>query len=424
MSPLGEIAFASVGFLLACVAAVAAAAINALDIPTLRAVRAETNLRDQASALLKGRDWLYAAYSVFSFLLTYAGGALLLYRYNFERYWQVGILVAIVVHATLIGWARVWCLRADPRLLFSFLRWSQPLALLSLPFIFPAYVTIRVAKGTIEDSSADEDLASRMVEELISLNEEQGTIAADEATMLKSVFEFGHTLTREVMVPRMDVVAFDITAPVDDIMATVADNLHSRFPVYRGTMDQVVGVLYAKDMFRMVHRQSNPATVGEAMRRPVLVVREEDPIRVVLKLMQANRFHLGVVVDEFGGTAGIVTLEDILEEIVGDIQDEHDEGGEATLEIRTLGEHHWVCEGKTLLYDLCAAIPDFPASTSTDYDSVGGLLTHLVGDLPSEGASSEYAGFRLKVLEATERRVIRVELKRLETDGEKMSSAV
>src|SRR5262249_30352080 len=144
-----------------------------------------------------------------------------------------------------------------------------------------------------------------------------------ERQMIEGIFSFGDTVVREVMVPRVDIVALDETAPLDEALETVISHGHSRIPVYHETIDQIVGILYAKDLLPGL-RAGRQDMVIAGLLRPPHFVPETMKVDMLLKDLQARKVHVAIVVDEYGGTAGLVTIEDLLEEIVGDIQDEYD----------------------------------------------------------------------------------------------------
>jgi len=178
--------------------------------------------------------------------------------------------------------------------------------------------------------------------------------------------------------------------------------------VYRGSMDQVEGMLYAKDVFGALRQGLEHQTLGDLARTPVFFAPETQKVSVLLQEMQARRSHLVVVVDEFGGAAGVVTLEDILEEIVGEIEDEHDDD-EAP--VRQEGPGHFVADATISIYDLEEYLGEPLAdAASGDYDSLGGLLVQLSGRVPAIGSEVTVGNYRLRVIVSDERHVERVEI--------------
>ena len=302
-------------------------------------------------------------------------------------------------------------------------RWLRPVDLLLTPLAVPLrWINELVMKLVPEVEVEDPDrLAELTVEHVIEQGEETGTIAEEHAQMLRSVLEFKNTVAREIMVPRTQMVAFDIDTTIDDVLASVIESGHSRYPVYRGQIDQVEGILYAKDLFEVLRNTSNPTAVllTDVLRKPVFFAAESQKIGVLLREMQRRRSHLAVVVDEFGGAAGIVTLEDIIEEIVGEIQDEHD--AEVPLVYERAPGHYFV-DASISVYDLEEHLGEAICDDKTDFDSLGGMLVHLAGQVPVIGATLVAGSYRVVVLEADERHVRRVEMLRASTEEPKSAA--
>jgi CBS domain containing-hemolysin-like protein len=210
-------------------------------------------------------------------------------------------------------------------------------------------------------------------------------------------------------------VAFDIDTSIDDVLTSVIESGHSRYPVYRGQIDQVEGILYAKDLFQVLRNTASPARIllVDVLRKPVFFAAESQKIGVLLREMQRRRSHLAVVVDEFGGAAGIVTLEDIVEEIVGEIQDEHDEEPPLVYE-RAPG--HYFVDASISVYDLEEHLGEAICEDKTDFDSLGGMLVQLAGQVPVIGETLVAGSYRVVVLDADERHVRRVEMLRASTE--------
>jgi len=212
---------------------------------------------------------------------------------------------------------------------------------------------------------------------------EQEGLDDDTQELVHSVFEFGETVVREIMIPRPDMVTVDADASIDDALAVLLDRGVSRVPVVGEDVDEVLGVLHLKDVVRATGRALEHA-------RPAAFVPESQNADELLRQMQRDRFHLALVVDEYGGIAGLVTLEDLIEELVGDISDEHDR--EAP-EMVALGEGRYRFAARYNIEDLGEV---FGIELDDDeVDSVGGLLTKGLGRLPVVGASVEVSGLRL-----------------------------
>ena len=261
----------------------------------------------------------------------------------------------------------------------------------------------RMAGGNISRSGPF--VTERDIVEMIALGRRTGAIDKVEGRMLASIIELGDTIVREVMVPRTDISTLSVHASYADVMTEVKEEGHSRIPVYDGTLDEIKGFFHTKDLLT---REINP----ERFRlrdhlRPVEFVSEIMRVGELLKIFQLKKTHLAVVVDEFGGTAGIVALEDVLEEIVGPIQDEHDD---EEPEIRRLSDSQWVVEGRVSLYDLAEVLGiTFPDG---GYETLGGFLIARTGRMPRKGDRIGFHGFVFTVAEADERKVSRIEVER------------
>jgi magnesium and cobalt transporter len=241
--------------------------------------------------------------------------------------------------------------------------------------------------------------------EAISSSEEEGLLDETEGDMLQAIFEFGDTIVREIMVARPDMVCCASDAPLDELLRLILDSGHSRLPIFEGSVDRVVGVVYAKDLLRYWGARSEELSPAAVMRVPYFVP-ETKRIEDLLVDFRTRRVHMAIVVDEYGGTSGLITIEDLLEEIVGDIQDEHDL------------EEEWVqpqADG-SLLLDARANVEEleefFDREIPRDkFDTVGGFVVHLLGNVPVAGETAHAHGLLLQVVEADERKVRRVQVR-------------
>ncbi|HSG64363.1 MAG TPA: transporter associated domain-containing protein [Gammaproteobacteria bacterium] len=239
----------------------------------------------------------------------------------------------------------------------------------------------------------------------------RGLLATDEYAMLKGVLEVSETQVRDIMVPRSHMVVLDLDESVEVLLKTIVESGHSRFPVIGEDRDQVVGILLAKDLLRRFgeQRDSENLNVASLLRAPVFIP-ESKRLNALLTQFRESRNHMAIVVDEYGGVSGLATIEDVIEQIVGDIGDEHDP--EATEDIQDLGE------GRYNVLAL-ARIEDFNERfgvelSDEEYDTVGGLVMHELGRLPRRGELLEFGGFRFKVLRADRRRIYALEVTRAE----------
>jgi putative hemolysin len=247
------------------------------------------------------------------------------------------------------------------------------------------------------------------IKTLVDAGEEGGVIEEEEKEMIYSIFEFGETVAREVMVPRMDVLAIDVETPLLEALDAVIHHNHSRVPVYQDSIDNIVGILYAKDLLKVLHERgrvgANEVRLADIV-RPAAFAPESKKVSELLELMQKRRIHMAIVIDEYGGTAGIVTIEDILEEIVGEIQDEYDQGEE--LEIQASGENEWLINARANLGDVNDALRvHFPVD---DADTLGGFIYTQLGKIPLPGDEVSHENVRLKVVNVAGRRIGKVKV--------------
>lgn len=254
------------------------------------------------------------------------------------------------------------------------------------------------------------------IKTLVEVGQERGELEAEEKEMITSIFEFGETAIHEVMVPRIDMVAVDADTPIDEVIATIRETGHSRIPVYRERIDNIIGILYAKDLLPQLGHHENKSLID--LVRDAHFVPESKKIDEMLREFQREKVHMAIVVDEYGGTAGLVTLEDILEEIVGEIQDEYDT--EAPLWEKSEDGSIEV-EAKISLDELNEIIEEDAFPTSEDYETLGGLIFHSTGNVPEPGETIEHGNYLLTVKEVSNRRVGRVRISPLRpADDESM----
>ncbi len=256
------------------------------------------------------------------------------------------------------------------------------------------------------------DSASLVTEEelktLVDAGEEEGLIEEDEKEMILSVLDFGDTVAREVMVPRIDMVALEVNTPLDEAIEVLITAGHSRVPVYRETIDDIVGFLYAKDMLKVLHDRhttepGGQQTLDKLVRQAYFTV-ESKKVSELLQELQNRRVHVCIVVDEYGGTAGMVTIEDILEEIVGEIQDEYDTE-EPAFQALPNGEGY-ILEAGMPIDDVNELLhTELPTDQS---DTLGGFIYDQLGEVPSAGAQVPYQGLLFKVLNVSDRRIMKV----------------
>jgi CBS domain containing-hemolysin-like protein len=279
--------------------------------------------------------------------------------------------------------------------------------LLAVPLAAGEFLERRLREWLPSAASPEEDreTSSERFREIVAAE----AVTGDERDLMHGAFALGRTEVREVMVPRVDMIGLDLDMPWSEVLDRVRSSEHARLPVYRDTLDHVVGILYAKDLLPAVIGGEPPSGGWHPLVRPASFIPPSCPIDDQLRDFQASRTQMAIVIDEFGGTAGLVTIEDILEEIVGDIRDEHDIEEEDVEHEH--GQRFWVA-GRVTLDDLSALVGrEFDLEGVT---TVGGLVYTLLGRVPRAGEQIEYGGFRIVVERLRRRRVERVYLERLQ----------
>jgi len=272
-----------------------------------------------------------------------------------------------------------------------------------------------VLQALIPPSAVEEDREAT-TEQFRQIVAAEADVTDAEETILHGVFSLGDTAVHEVMLPRVNIVGIDRTTPWSDVLARVRSSEHARFPVYDETLDEITGILYAKDLLPAAIADEEPAGGWTTLVRPAVFIPASKTIDAQLRDFQASRTHIAVVVDEFGGTAGIVTIEDILEEIVGEIRDEYDVE-EASVEQEN-GRRFWV-PGRLTVDELSELLGhDFHREGVT---TVGGLVYELLGRVPEAGETFTVGGFRIVIERVVKRRVERVYFERVAQLSERLS---
>ena len=246
------------------------------------------------------------------------------------------------------------------------------------------------------------------IRSMAQVGHEEGVIEEDEKELIHSIFEFGDTIVREVMVPRPDIVAIEHDKSLRDVQDLVLRHGFSRIPVYDDDLDNVVGLVYAKDVLKALHQGRHDAPLRDVV-RDAHYVPESKKVAELLKEMQQRKFHIALVTDEYGSVSGLVTLEDLLEELVGEIADEYDRV-EPTME--PVGEGMFRVSGKVSIDEvnelLDVELPD------EEWDTVGGLMLGLLGAIPAEGDEVRFADLQFKAERVQGRRIAKVLITRLE----------
>lgn len=245
------------------------------------------------------------------------------------------------------------------------------------------------------------------IEALITAGAEEGILEEEDRKLIHSVVAFGDKDVREVMTPRPNIVAVEAERPLEDLRQLVIHEQFSRIPVYEGTIDNIVGFVHVRDMFELDQEQRQQKKVRDLM-RPIQLVPETKPVSDLLRDMQRDGSHIVIAIDEYGNTAGLATMEDLVEEILGEIHDEH----EPDRDVRQEGEQVFVASG-SLDLDRLQDLLNFRPSEETESTTVGGLVTEWLGHVPHAGEVVERNGIRIEAIAANDRRVEQVRISRV-----------
>ncbi|WP_375390638.1 hemolysin family protein [uncultured Sphingomonas sp.] len=261
----------------------------------------------------------------------------------------------------------------------------------------------------------DEDTLRDQLEEVIDRHEgdpapdEPGDLSPLERQMVRNLLHFGERDAGDVGVPRADIIAVEEGTPFDHLVQIFAEAGHSRLPVYRGQLDTIIGMIHIKDVFAILATGADPPdSIAALIREPLYVPMARGALDLLAD-MRSSRVHLAIVLDEYSGTEGLVTIEDLIEEIVGEIEDEHDEAPQQLLV--PLDGGAWEADARAELEDAGATIDPRLAEAAGDVDTLGGLTALLAGHVPARGECVDHpSGWKLEVIDADERRVHRLRL--------------
>ena len=283
-----------------------------------------------------------------------------------------------------------------------------PLSRLSYYLFFPLLWPLRrllERLGRAQEEESEEEVTDEEVQAYIDVGEEEGIIEPSEGKLLQSIVDFGDRLAHEIMTPRIDVEAFDARLPIEELARRFSESKYARIPIYQQSIDQITGVVHIKDLFDNVLRGEKKTVVELA--RPPYFVSETKKVSELLREFQSEHLQLAVVVDEYGGTAGIITSEDIIEEIVGEIADEHEDEEATVVEV---GDGSWLVSGLLRVEDLEERIEAKLAGE--DYETVAGMIFTSLGRVPATGTVVPKNGFLFEVERADRRRIYRVKVRK------------
>jgi len=279
-----------------------------------------------------------------------------------------------------------------PLQIVSFILYPIVLVLDRFPTLFSGLLATRVKQHL---------LSKEELKTLIEVSEEKGTLEEDEREMIHSIFEFSKTTAKEIMVPRIDMVCTEKSITLNDLIDLIKTKGHTRIPLYEETVDNILGVVHAKELLPFINDSSQKIDLA-SLAKPALFVPESKMIDELLKDFQVEKQHMAIVVDEYGGTAGLITLEDVIEEIVGEIQDEYDT--EKPL-YKKINDNHFLVDAKIDLDELNEELNmNLPVDQS--YESLGGFIFNLIGSVPQKKQEIEYGVYKF-IIEKIDRNRIK-----------------
>ena len=280
-------------------------------------------------------------------------------------------------------------------------------------------ITTVIFKIIRVDPNKKEHMTESELRTIVDVSHEDGVIETDEREMITNVVDFGEVVSKDIMIPRADMVCIDCSASYDELLKLIREENFSRIPVYRKTRDHIVGILNVKDVLLMNDEEKKSFTIEKVMRKPVFVYEYQHTAKIFAG-MKTSSATMCIVIDEYGLTAGLITMEDLLEEIVGDIRDEYDTYEDDL--IRNLGDDRYDIDASVKIDDVNDAIGT--EIESEDYDSIGGYVIELLDGIPKQGDEVTDGKVWLKVTSAEKNRAVRVELKVLpKKDDESDSDA-
>lgn len=270
-------------------------------------------------------------------------------------------------------------------------------------------IRLSISKFKIDKSKSA--ISSADIPHLTSLSHEKGAIEENEHHLISSLVSFGTLTVEEIMTPRVDMIAVSTDVRYDDLLETITKSGHSRIPLYKDDLDEIVGIIYAKDLLSFARNPEIRKHISlKKISRKALFVPETKLISELLKEFQEKKMHMAIVVDEYGGTSGLVTLEDIVEEVIGEIWDEYDKEED---QISVIDNGKWMVLGKLSIEEMNSEIGTHISNDDEDFDTVGGYVLNHAGSIPQENFSFTENGFRYTVKEVQKKRIKKVLVERI-----------
>ena len=283
------------------------------------------------------------------------------------------------------------------------------------------FLLTKLSDFVVHFSKSDDEEDPTITEDefkiLVNVGQEEGVLDESESEMINSIFEFDETVVKAIMVPRIDIVAVDVEDSINEALRIIVDGGHSRIPAYEESIDNIVGILYAKDIFAHLDADFDTMKVKELL-RPAYYIPETKKVSDLLNELRLKKVHMAIILDEYGGTNGLVTIEDLIEEIIGDIQDEYDVEDDL---IVMHGEDHLVADARAPIGDVEDAFDvelDEEILEDSEADTIGGLAFEHLGGIPAVGDEVTVGRFLIRIVDVSGRRISKVEILLLPPEAE------
>ncbi len=345
------------------------------------------------------------------------------FAFNFAQHYHISLELAFTLQIIILTILIILISEITPKVWAAKhpLRFSE---LVAIPLYWTAVLIYPVSKivtdflrlliSKVKIDRSRTVIREKEISELASLGAQQGTIEEEEQELIHGIVSFRTITVKEIMTPRVDIDAIPLEANFDVLLKTITNSGRSRLPLYEEDLDHIVGVIYAKDLLRFL-KNSNPdeiLNISKIARKPYFVP-ENKLISELLKEFQAKNLHLGIVVDEYGGTSGLVSMEDILEEIVGEIRDEYDK---EEAEFTKLADGKFLAYGKLPIIELSEELGEDFTSPEDDYETLGGFIFNYAGTIPEPGYSFVEKGYKFIVKTVKDRRIEQVSIEKFSSE--------
>jgi CBS domain containing-hemolysin-like protein len=328
-----------------------------------------------------------------------------------DNFWEAAVASLLTMIAVCFALPQLFYRRTTAHWLLPLVPLLRLIALIARPCV--ALLTFFQSLVDLTDdaaAAAEEPTPAENVDALISAGTEEGLIAEEDRKLIQSVVEFGDKVVREVMTPRPNIISISADATLEQLRQLVITEQFSRIPVFEQNIDHVLGFIHVRDMFELEEEERVTRTVRE-LARSIMLVPETKPVSALMRQMQHENSHMVIVVDEYGNTAGLATMEDLLEVIIGEIRDEH----EPESDVKEDGSGGYIVSGNFDLDRVSDLVREFHREDDIESTTVGGLVSEWLGHVPRAGEFADRDGVRVEVLASDELRVTQVRIRKSQT---------